>query len=327
MIRWGILGCGKIARKFASDLKYVKDAQLVAVAAREQSAAEEFAKDFPAKHKHGSYESLAQNPEVDVIYIATPHGFHHEHTMLCLKYKKAVLCEKAFAMNTRQVTEMITLAKAQGVFLMEAFWTKFLPHYNLVKQMITNGKIGSIKYITAEFGYTPGSPVPQRMFDPRLGGGSLYDIGIYPVFMTLDILGRPDNIEAGMTKASTGIDEQCAIRFDYKSGVKAQLFSTFAANLAGQAEVVGDKGRIRFTDSFHAPWTSLEFYKSSVDSKESVPFEKSAGFGYEYEARHVTECLQKGLIESPVMTHAQSLLIIETLDRIREKAGIRYPMD
>ena len=213
--------------------------------------------------------------------------------MLCLKHKKAVLCEKAFAMNTRQVTEMITLAKAQGVFLMEAFWTKFLPHYQLVKQMIANGKIGSIKYITAEFGYMPELPVPQRMFDPRLGGGSLYDIGIYPVFLTLDILGRPDNIEAGMTQASTGIDEQCAIRFDYKNGVKAQLFSTFVANLAGAAEIVGDKGRIRFTNAFHAPWTSLEFYKDTVDSGEPVLFEKGAGFGYEYETRHVTECLQK----------------------------------
>src|SRR6187431_3162226 len=174
MIRWGILGCGKIARKFASDLKLVKDTELFAVAAREQSTADAFAKEFPVKYKYGSYESLAQNPEVDIIYIATPHGFHHEHTMLCLKHKKSVLCEKAFAMNTRQATEMITFAKAQGVFLMEAFWTKFLPHYHLVKQMIANGKIGSIKYITAEFGYTPLSPVPQRMFDPRLGGGSLY---------------------------------------------------------------------------------------------------------------------------------------------------------
>jgi len=326
MTRWGILGCGKIARKFASDLRLIKDAELVAIGARELHTADDFAREFPAKHIHESYEALVKNPEVDVIYIATPHGYHHEHTMLCLKHKKAVLCEKAFAMNTRQATEMITFAKAQGVFLMEAFWTKFLPHYQLVKQMIANGKIGSIKYITAEFGYIPASPVPQRMFDPRLGGGSLYDIGVYPVFLALDILGRPDNINAGMTKASTGIDEQCAIRFDYKNGVMAQLFSTFAANLAGAAEIVGDKGRIRFTNSFHAPWTSLEFY-GSVDSKESIPFEKTVGFGYEYEARHVTECLQNGLIESPFLTHAQSLLIIETLDLIREKAGIYYPMD
>jgi len=191
-IRWAILGCGKIARKFAADLKLVKDAELIAVGAREQSTADAFAKDFPAKYKHNSYDSLVQNPEVDVIYVATPHGLHHEHVMLCLKHKKAVLCEKAFALNSRQANEMVAFAKAQNTFLMEAFWTRFLPHYLILKKFHQEGKLGNIKYVHAEFGFIPTPPIAPRMYDPALGGGSLLDIGIYPVFFALDVLGKPD---------------------------------------------------------------------------------------------------------------------------------------
>jgi predicted dehydrogenase len=193
-IRWGILGCGKIAKKFASDLQWVKNAQLIAVGAREQATADAFAKDFPAKYKHNSYQSLVENPEVDVIYIATPHATHQEHTMLCLRNKKAVLCEKAFAINYRQAKEMVDFARHQKVFLMEAFWTPFLPHYQKTKELIAQGKIGTIKYINAEFGFKPTTPIAPRIYDPALGGGSLLDIGIYPVFLALDLLGKPDHI-------------------------------------------------------------------------------------------------------------------------------------
>lgn len=326
-IRWAILGCGKIARKFAADLKFVKDAELIAIGAREQSSADAFAKDFPAKYRHNSYEALVQNPEVDVIYVATPHGLHHEHVMLCLKNKKAVLCEKAFAINYRQAKEMIDFAKAQNTFIMEAFWTRFLPYYQLVKQYIHEGKVGTIKYLHAEFGFLPTPPLAPRIYDPALGGGSLLDIGIYPVFLALDILGKPDAIEATMTRASTGVDEQCSIQFKYNNGAIAQLFSTFAANLQTGADIGGDKGRISLTHRFHGPTTSLEYYPGVVDTREVISFEKAQGNGYEYEAMHVTECLQKGLVESPVLTHEKTLLLMETLDIIRQKAGIHYPVD
>ena len=326
-IRWAILGCGKIARKFAADLKLVKDAELIAVGAREQTTADAFAKDFPAKYTHSSYEALVQNPEVDVIYVATPHGLHHEHVMLCLKHKKAVLCEKAFALNYRQAKEMIDFAKAQRVFVMEAFWTRFLPHYQVVKQLLEDGKVGNIKYLHAEFGFLPTPPIAPRMYDAALGGGSLLDIGIYPVFFALDILGKPDAIEATMTKASTGVDEQCSIQFNYNNGAIAQLFSTFASNLATGADIGGDKGRIRLTHRFHGPTTSLEYYPGNVDTREVISFDIAHGSGYEYEAMHVTECLQKGLVESPVLTYEKTLLLMETLDIIRKKAGIHYPVD
>jgi len=326
-IRWGILGCGKIARKFASDIKFVKNAELIAIAAREQSTVDAFAKDFPAKYKHNSYQNLVANPEVDAIYIATPHAFHHEHTILCLNHNKAVLCEKAFAMNLRQAKEMIALAQEKKVFLMEAFWTKFLPHYHMMKKMITEGKIGKIQNLIADFGFIPVPPVAPRLYDPKLGGGSLLDIGVYPVFLALDVLGRPDEIEATIIATDQGIDSQCAIQFRYHNGVLAQLFSTLTSNLATGADIGGDQGRIRLTHRFLGPTTNLEYYTTTVESCQHIQFEKALGFGYEYEIQHVTDCLLKGLTESPVMKHADTLLLMETLDRVREKAGLHYPAD
>jgi predicted dehydrogenase len=326
-IRWGILGCGKIARKFASDLQWVKNAQLIAVGAREQATADAFAKEFPAKYKHGSYLGLVENPEVDVIYIATPHAMHHEHAMLCLQNKKAVLCEKAFALNYRDAKEMVDFARSQKVFLMEAFWTRFLPHYQKTKELIAEEKIGTIKYINAEFGFKPTPPIAPRIYDPALGGGSLLDIGIYPVFLALDILGKPDHISASMVAAPSGVDDQCSIQFQYNNGAIAHLFSTFASDLATGADIAGDRGRIRLTHRFHGPTTQLEFYPTSVDSQEVLPFEKAKGNGYEYEAQHVTDCLQKGLVESPIRKLDDTLVLMEILDTIRKKAGIKYAAD
>ncbi|MCX8491624.1 MAG: Gfo/Idh/MocA family oxidoreductase [Cyclobacteriaceae bacterium] len=326
-VKWGILGCGKIARKFASDLQWVSDAKLVAIGAREQNTADTFAKDFPVDYKHNSYQALAENPEVDVIYIATPHALHYEHVMLCLQYKKAVLVEKAFAINYSQAKQMIDFARSQQTFIMEAFWTRFLPHYLQVKQMVAQGKVGAIQYINAEFGFKPTLPVSQRIYDPALGGGSLLDVGVYPVFLALDILGRPDFIQASVIPSPSGVDEQCSIQFKYANGAMANLFSSFAANLATGADIAGDQGRIRLTHRFHGPTTELEFYPGIVDSKQIVAFEKAKGNGYEYEAQHVTSCIKKGLVESPLRTHVDTLLLAQTLDEIRSVVGIRYPAD
>lgn len=327
IIKWGILGCGRIARKFASDFQFVQDAQLVAAGSRSQQSADEFAKDFPVKFTHNSYEALAANSEVDVIYIATPHNLHYENAMLCLQHNKAVLCEKPFAINIAQTKEMIRLAKEKNVFLMEALWTKFLPHYNKVQELIKQGKAGDIKSMLVNFGFKPVPPVPARLFDAVLGGGTIMDIGIYNVFIALSILGKPDAIEASMTPASTGVDEQCAVLFKYKNGALAQLFSTFSSNLATEADINGAQGRIRLATRFYAPDTTIEYYPDKTDSKQIISFEKESGSGYQYEARHVNECLQKGLTESPIMSHADTLLLMETLDEIRQKAGVVYAAD
>jgi predicted dehydrogenase len=326
-IRWGILGAGRIARKFASDLRLVESAELIAIGSRSQQSADEFGKEFDIKYRHGSYEALTQNPEVDVIYIATPHNLHYQNTLLCLNHRKAVLCEKPFAMNTKQAAEMINLAKEKKVFLMEALWTKFHPHYKKMQEMIGQGMLGEIRSVLVNFGFIPIAPIPARLFDRALGGGTLMDIGIYNVFMAMSVLGKPDHIEATMTPASTGVDEQCAILFKYNNGALAQLFSTFSSNLATDADISGTEGRIRLTSRFYEPSSTVEYYKEKTDSRQIIPVSKEPGFGYQYEARHVNECLRKGLTESDSVTFADTLLLMETLDKIRKIAGIHYPSD
>jgi predicted dehydrogenase len=326
-IRWGILGAGRIARKFASDFRLVDDAELIAIGSRSRESADKFADEFPLTYRHDSYEALAQNPEVDAIYIATPHNLHYENTLLCLENGKAVLCEKPFAMNSRQSLEMIALAREKKVFLMEALWTKFHPHYKKMREMVGEGALGEIRSVLVNFGFIPPEPVPARIFDPALGGGTLMDIGIYNVFMALSVLGAPDHIDAVMTPASTGVDEQCAILFRYKNGAMAQLFSTFSSNLATEADICGSLGRIRLTSRFYETTSLVEYYPGRFDSKQVIPVEKEPGFGYQYETRHVNDCLRKGLTESDIVTFADTLLLMETLDKIRGIAGIRYATD
>src|SRR3954469_20100984 len=326
-IRWGILGCGRIARKFASDLRLVQDAELLAVASRNIETAQTFAKEFPAKHVHNNYEALVKNNEVDVIYVATPHSHHYEHTILCLENNKAVLCEKAFAVNAEQAKKMITLAQDTKVFLMEALWTKFLPHYNKMQEMIRDGMIGAVKSVLVNFGFKPQPPVPQRLFDPALAGGAMLDIGIYNVFIALSVLGKPDTVHAVMAPASTGVDEQCSVILGYNSGAIAHLFSTFSSNLATEADICGNNGRIRLAHRFYAPESKIEYYPDTASSCEIIPVEREEGWGYQYEARHVGECLRNNITESPVMTFKDSILLMETLDSIRQKAGIHYDVD
>jgi len=326
-IRWGILACGKIAKKFAADLKLVGDGELVAVASRDIERAKQFAQEYPAKHIFGTYEELVNCDEVDAIYVASPHSHHHEHTMLCLKHGKAVLCEKAFAINQHQAKEMIDLAREKKVFLMEALWTRFLPHYLKVREMIEEGKLGELKGVLANFGFKPPEPVSPRLFEPSLGGGSLLDIGIYPVFLAQSILGVPDSISAKMDPASTGVDEQCSMVFHYKNGMTASLFSTLASNLETDADIFGTQGRIRLTNRFYEPSATIQYYPDIITSRTIIPIEKEPGWGYQHEIRHVNECLQKGLTESPIWTLDDTMNLMKTLDGVREVMGLRYSVD
>jgi len=326
-IKWGILGCGKIARKFAADLQLVDDALLQAVGSSDGRSAKKFAEEFPAKTIHNSYESLVSDPEVDIIYIATPHAFHPEHTLLCLDHGKAVLCEKAFALNRKQAESMIEKAREKKIFLMEALWSKFLPHYAKMQEMIKGGKLGTIQSANFQFGFKPVPPIASRIFDPALGGGSLLDIGIYNVFFALSCMGMPDEIEASAKLTEQSVDEQCAVLFKYKDGRFAQLFSTFNSNLSTEGHINGDQGRIKLTNRFYEPSATLEYYKDYPDSRQLIEVTREKGFGYQYEARHATTCMQEGLSESPIMTHADTLDLMAVLDSIREKAGIKYPVD
>lgn len=324
---WGILACGKIARKFASDLKHVEGAVLHAVASSSLERAQAFANDFPATHVLGSYQDLVNLPDLDVIYVASPHSHHHEHTLLCLNHGKAVLCEKAFAINHRQASEMIALARSRKVFLMEALWTRFLPHYQKVREMIAEGLLGELKGVNANFGFKPVEPVAPRLFDPALGGGALLDIGIYPVFLAQSILGVPDKIQASMNPAATGVDEQCSISFHYNNGRSANLLATLASNLETDADIFGTKGRIRLTSRFYEPSATIQYYPGIVDTRTLVGVDREAGFGYQFEARHVQECLAEGKIESPIWSLDHTLDLMKTLDRVRTAMGLKYGVD
>jgi predicted dehydrogenase len=325
-IRWGILGGGKIANKFASDLKLVADAELMAIGSRDEAKASAFAGQHGIQFIFNDYESLAASPVVDAIYVATPHGFHYEHVMLCLRHKKAVLCEKAFALNSRQLGEMVAFARKQQVFLMEAFWTKFLPQYKAMMKIIQSGEIGEVKMIQADFGFKAPEPKAQRLYDPELGGGSLLDIGIYPVFLAQSILGRPIEVHAMMTPYDTGVDEQCVMTLKFANGALAVLSSTFAAETPVEAMIAGTLGRIHMRDRFHNAAGTLETARGK-DKAQLVEVDREEGFGYQHEARHVGECLRHRLTESPVMSLEDSLLLMETLDRIRKVCGIQYEAD
>lgn len=326
-VRWGILGCGRIAGKFASDLRLVENAALAAVASRDKLNADSFGRASGADRVYYNYEDLANAKDVDIIYVATPHGLHFEHVMLCLEHGKAVLCEKAFAINAKQANVMIEAARKKNLFLMEALWSKFIPSYQKMMQMIEEGKLGKINNVLINFGFIPQAPVAPRIFDPALGGGTLLDIGVYNVFFALAALGKPHSIEACMTPAATGVDEQCAILFRYNNGAIAQLFSSFSSHLPTEANISGDKGRLLLRHRFYAPESTLEYYPGRYDTKQIVEVEKVKRWGYHYEIAHAGECLRKGLTESPVITHGDTLLLMETLDEIRRKAGLRYPAD
>ncbi|WP_198536998.1 Gfo/Idh/MocA family protein [Salegentibacter sediminis] len=318
--KWGIIGLGKIAGKFCTGLKAVKDAELYAVASRSASKAEEFAKEHGAKLAYSSYEEMLKDKDVDVVYIATPHVFHHEHTLLSLRYKKAVLCEKPFAINKSQVQEMIAAAKKEKIFLMEAMWTQFLPHFEALMEIVKSKKYGQVKGLKADFGFTAEFNESGRLFNKALGGGSLLDIGIYPIFLALSILGAPQKISAKASIGKTGIDEDCDINFEYPKNVQARLHSSVINNTPTIAEIELEKARIIVNTRFHEP-SSLKIITN--DREITKEFEVVTN-GYNFEAAHVQEMLKQGRIESDEMSFEKSLLLIDLLDKVRAEIKLEY---
>lgn len=323
-INWGVIGAGRIAGKFADSLVVLPEAKLLAVASRSIDKANEFADAYGVPHRYGSYEELVQDPEVDVVYIATPHVGHYAHTLLCLNHRKAVLCEKPFAMNRHQVLEMLKVAKEKEVFLMEALWTKFLPATRKMMELIEKGAIGEVKSISADFGFRADFHPEGRLFDPKLGGGALLDIGIYPLFLATTILGKPEQVKALATFGATHVDEQCSISLAYKSGAMATLSCSIVSHTPVEACITGTEGSIRMHSRWYAP-TSITLCQPTKEPK-AFHF-KHVGNGYNYEAEEVMMCLQEGKLESSIMMHKDSLTLIEMLDWVRQEAGIMYETD
>ena len=322
-IRWGILACGGIARKFADDLTHAKNGHLAAVSSRDIKRAQEFASHYdPSVKAFGSYEDMLSSGEIDVVYIASPHGLHYEHTMLCLEAGIPVLCEKAFAINSKQVAAMIAKAREKKLFLMEALWTRFHPSIAKLQEIIASGVIGDIKHVVADFGFKAEYDEEARWFNPHLTGGSLLDIGIYPLFISKLLLGQPLEMKATGVMAPSGVDMNCSIATKYASGATASLFSTFAAQTDTTCTVYGTLGKIYMHPRFHeTKGMTLTIY----GGEETVMETERLGWGYSYEADAVQVDLHAGRTENAWMSHQFSQELMGLLDEIRSQIGLTYP--
>ena len=320
--KWGILAPGKMAAKFINGLKTLANAELYAVASRDIERSKKFATEHHFKKYYGSYEELAGDPDVEVIYIASPHSHHHDQTILCLKNRKAVLCEKAFALNSREVEDMITEARQQNVFLMEALWPPFQPFYKKALDIIKSGILGKIIHLHAYFSFVPPYDPTDRKFNIALGGGSLLDIGIYPVIDALTFMGVPDEIKATASFGETGSEESISAIFKYNNGQMGTLYSSYKTSTGIGCEILCEKGNL--TASRGRDMNQRVILNMHGKEKETFVFSPPA-LGYHWEAEEVMRCLEKGLTESPVVPLSFSRDLINTLDRIRDAAGIVFP--
>ena len=315
-MRWGIIGPGKIAGKFAGDLQLVEDGELYAVASRNKERAAAFAKEFGASRVFGDYQALYRCEDVDVVYIATPHSFHAGEAIAAMEAGKHVLCEKPLGMNSAEVARMISAANSNSRFLMEAMWTRFNPAVSEVLEHIKNGRIGSIRYLQADFGfYAMDQPVDSRLFNPALGGGTLLDIGIYPVFLAYTLLGMPKAIEASSLFLENGVEYQTAVRFDYNHA-HALLFSSFACSTSMRAEICGEKGRYFLEPRWHEAGAYTYEQAKGGEVLENRPLK---GKGYYYEIVEVQRCIRENLLESPHWSLTHSLDLIGLIDAVSEK--------
>ncbi|MEM6963177.1 MAG: Gfo/Idh/MocA family oxidoreductase [Bacteroidota bacterium] len=321
-INWGIIGLGKIARQFANDLKYVPHAQLHAVASRSAAKAKDFAAAFGATHSFGSYEEMMRCDDLDVVYVATPHVKHCENTIMCLENGIAVLCEKPFAMDSGEVQRMIAAAKANDTFLMEAIWTRFLPHIKKVIEHIQSGIIGEVKLLRADFGFKAPIDFAGRLYNKSLGGGSLLDVGIYPLFLAQLLMGNPIDLRASAHIGQTEVDESCAMILRYAEDKMAVLDSSIVRDTPMQAGIYGTRGKIQIQSRWHESntFTIVELDKAP----QTFTFDYEGAKGYRYETQHVVECLQRGKKESDLLPLSFSLDLMNLLDEVRAKIGLVY---
>ncbi|MFA4945591.1 MAG: Gfo/Idh/MocA family oxidoreductase [Lentisphaeria bacterium] len=318
-IRWGILGTGAIARKFAADLLRLPGAELAAVGSRTTEAAERFGAEFAIPRRHGSYAGLAADPEVDVVYVATTNQLHREEALLCLDHGKAVLCEKPFALNLAEAEAMAARARHRGLFLMEAMWTRFFPAIGRLEELLQEGAIGELRQLDARFGFRAPAEPHGRLFDPALGGGALLDVGVYPVALAQLLFGRePARIAALAHHGPTGVDEQAGILCLYDRGELATLACAIRTQARNEAALYGTSGMIRLPDPFWRPERLILARDGQEHSFEFPTAAARGGHGYGYEAAEVMRCLREGRRESPRYPLATTLAVMRTLDRIRE---------
>ena len=319
---WGIIGLGKIAKKFAEDLQKTPNTALHAVASRSIEKAKNFANEYEVKHAYGSYESMMTCPDLDAIYIATPHVLHGVNTLLCLQHKIPVLCEKPFAMNTKEVEQMVVAAKENDTFLMEAIWTRFMPTMVKILEVIQNGTIGELVMLKADFGFKAPLDFERRLYNKNLGGGSLLDIGIYPLFLAQLLFGKPSEIKAFAQIGKTGIDENCSMLLRFSQNQHAILDSSILNDTPTVAYIYGTKGRIKIHRRWHESKSFTVFEEGKDPQEFSFDFEGCRG--YRFEAEEVMRCVRAGKKESEILPLSFSKDLMELLDNVRKEIGLEY---
>lgn len=321
-LHWGIIGLGKIAAIFAEDMLRFQQANLYAVTSRTTEKAKNFADKFQAEKAYTNYQQVIDDPKIDVVYIATPHVFHFELAMACLKAKKHVLCEKPLCMNAAQVKLLSAEAKRNNCFLMEGIWTRFMPSTNKLIELLSKNSIGELLSLEADFGFEAKFNKNSRLFNKNLGGGSLLDIGIYPIYLSLLCLGLPSKIEAKGKFATTGVDVACQMKFFYEGEQQANLLSSFEENTSCECIINGTNGRIKLHRRFHQS-TCVEVFDAEGISIEtySLPYQ---GNGYVHEIEEVTNCIRQLQLESEKLPHSTSIQLAEVMDKVMKQIGLEY---
>ncbi len=323
-IKWGILATGNIANSLAEAIADSKGGKVVACASRSQEAADRFGKKWKIKRCYQGYEALAADPDVEIIYIATPHNLHYENMKMCLSAGKHVLCEKPLTLNAKESAEMIALARSKGLFLMEAVWMRFTPAIQQLRKWVHDGLIGDVRLITADFNFNHPFDPKHRLYNPELGGGALLDLGIYPLSFTTNLLGFPDHIDTRATIGSTGVDEFGAYLLDYANGAKALLSSGMRTNRPISALVSGSLGSIEVPHMFLRPDHLVVHLDGKKPKKHKLPY-RSNGYIHEVEAVHA--CLNAGQTECDVMPLDETQQMMALFDRLRANWGVHYPTE
>jgi len=312
-LRWGIISTGTIASTFAHDLAFIDEGVVQAVGSRSMASANTFADTYGVPNRHDSYEALVNDPEVDVVYVATPHTMHLANATLALEAGKPVLVEKAFTMNAADSRQLVALAREKNLFAMEAMWTRFLPHVVKIRELIAEGVLGEIVLVEADHGKYFAPNPEHRLFAPELGGSAMLDLGVYPVSFASMLLGTPSKIMAMTDAAFTGVDGQASMLFGYESGAHAVLTTTSRARSATRACITGERARIEIGDNFYAPNDFTLITREGERQEFTFP---RSGRGLQYEAVEVARCINAGLTESPTMPLDETISIMATMDAV-----------